>query len=71
MFRLDVARALAVCGRTERAGIALPAAEEQQAPEEIRSRTVARNLIGELVRRDEYGRLPELRPLAVRSGVPL
>ncbi|MFI1378418.1 hypothetical protein [Embleya sp. NPDC020886] len=70
MFRLDVARALAVCGRTEQAGIALPAAAEQ-APEEIRSRTVARNLIGELVRRDEYGRLPELRPLAVRSGVPL
>jgi hypothetical protein len=70
VFWLDVARALAACGRTEQAGIALLTAEEQ-APEEIHSRTVARNLTGELVRRDEYGRLPELRSLAVRSGVPL
>ncbi|MGW1993379.1 hypothetical protein [Embleya sp. NPDC001921] len=70
VFWLDVARSLAACGRTEQAGIALLTAEEQ-APEEIHSRAVARNLTGELVRRDEYGRLPELRSLAVRSGVPL
>ncbi|MYV99122.1 helix-turn-helix transcriptional regulator [Streptomyces sp. SID3343] len=70
VFWLDVARALAACGRTEQAGVALLTAEEQ-APEEIHSRTIARNLTCELVRRDEYGRLPELRSLAVRSGVPL
>ncbi|OPC83667.1 hypothetical protein B4N89_24420 [Embleya scabrispora] len=68
VFWLDVARALAACGHTEKAGIALLTAEEQ-APEEIHSRTAARNLTGQLVRCDEYGRLPELRSPAVRSGV--
>ncbi|MEU7149599.1 hypothetical protein AB0B15_16435 [Streptomyces sp. NPDC045456] len=65
----DVARALHACGRTEAAVRALLAAEKA-APEEVRSRTVTRELIGELLQRDCAGRVPLLRALAHRAQVP-
>ncbi|GCD38575.1 transcriptional regulator [Streptomyces chrestomyceticus JCM 4735] len=66
----DVARALHACGRTEAATRALLAAEKA-APEEVRSRTVTRELIGELLQRDRAGRAPWLRALANRAQVPV
>ncbi|MFK8845916.1 hypothetical protein [Streptomyces sp. Ac-502] len=66
----DVARALHACGRTEAAVRALLAAEKA-APEEVRSRTVTRELIGELLQRDRAGRAPLLRSLAHRAQVPV
>ncbi|MFC5718686.1 hypothetical protein ACFP1Z_00640 [Streptomyces gamaensis] len=68
VFWMDVARALHVCGRSEKATAALLAAE-REAPEEVRSRTVARELIGDLLMRDRHGHLPALRSLASRARV--
>ncbi|MEU2789107.1 hypothetical protein [Streptomyces sp. NPDC007100] len=64
----DVARALHGCGRTEAAARALLAAEND-APEEVRSRSVTRELIGELLQRDRTGRVSGLRALASRATV--
>ncbi|OKI08256.1 hypothetical protein A6A06_33850 [Streptomyces sp. CB02923] len=66
----DVARALHICGRTEAAARALLAAEKA-APEEVRSRSVTRALIRELLQRDRAGRAPWLRALANRAQVPV
>ncbi|MCF3106209.1 hypothetical protein IPZ58_32245 [Streptomyces roseoverticillatus] len=68
VFWTDVARALHACGRTERATAALLAAEKE-APEEVRSRPVVRELIGDLLMRDRGGRVPVLRSLASRAQV--
>ncbi|RLU92155.1 hypothetical protein CTZ27_20060 [Streptomyces griseocarneus] len=68
VFWTDVARALHACGRTEKATAALLAAEEE-APEEVRSRPVVRELIGDLLVRDRGGRVPVLRSLAARARV--
>lgn len=68
VFWTDVARALHACGRTEKATAALLAAEKQ-APQEVRSRTVVRELIGDLLMRDRGGRVPVLRSLASRAQV--
>ncbi|RKN70417.1 hypothetical protein D7231_21395 [Streptomyces klenkii] len=68
VFWTDVARALHSCGRTEKATAALLAAEGE-APEEVRSRPVVRELIGELLMRDRGGRVPVLRSLASRAQV--
>lgn len=64
----DVARALHTCGRTQAAARALLAAENA-APEEVRSRSVTRELIGELLQRDRTGRASGLRALASRATV--
>ncbi|MGA5132321.1 hypothetical protein ACPCTO_21205 [Streptomyces olivoreticuli] len=68
VFWTDVARSLHACGRTEKATAALLAAE-QEAPEEVRSRPVVRELIGDLLMRDRGGRVPVLRSLAARARV--
>ncbi|WP_242645901.1 MULTISPECIES: heavy metal transporter CzcB [Streptomyces] len=70
VFWTDVARALHACGRTQKATAALLAAE-REAPQEVRSRRVVRELIGELLTRDRRGQAPLLRPLASRAGIPL
>ncbi|WP_190022291.1 hypothetical protein [Streptomyces hiroshimensis] len=68
VFWTDLARALHACGRTEKATAALLAAEKE-APEEVRSRPVVRELIGDLLMRDRGGRVPVLRSLASRAQV--
>ncbi|MCC2276694.1 hypothetical protein LKL35_14940 [Streptomyces sp. ET3-23] len=68
VFWTDVSRALHACGRTEKATAALLAAE-QEAPEEVRSRPMVRELIGELLLRDRSGHVPVLRSLATRAQV--
>ncbi|MEW2579213.1 hypothetical protein [Streptomyces syringium] len=68
VFWTDVARALHACGRTEKATAALLAAEKE-APQEVRSRTVVRELIGDLLMCDRGGRVPVLRSLASRAQV--
>lgn len=68
VFWTDVARALHACGRTEKATAALLAAE-QEAPQEVRSRRMVRELIGELLMRDRSGHVPVLRSLASRAQV--
>ncbi|MHA7958022.1 hypothetical protein ACX9I7_09705 [Streptomyces sp. L500] len=68
VFWTDVARALHACGRGEKATAALLAAE-REAPQEVRSRTVVRELIGDLLLRDRAGREPHLRSLAARARV--
>ncbi|MEH6376344.1 hypothetical protein V7793_18765 [Streptomyces sp. KLMMK] len=68
VFWTDVARALHACGRVEKATAALLAAEKE-APEEVRSRPVVRELIGDLLMRDRGGRVPVLRSLASRARV--
>ncbi|GHG78209.1 hypothetical protein GCM10018779_57860 [Streptomyces griseocarneus] len=70
VFSTDAARALHACGRTQKATAALPAAE-REAPQEVRSRRVVRELIGELLTPDRRGEATLLRPLASRAGVPL
>lgn len=68
VYWTDVARALYGCGHTQKATAALLAAE-CEAPEEVQSRPVVRNLIGELLMRDRGGRVPVLRSLAARAQV--
>ncbi|MFI9719875.1 hypothetical protein ACIHFE_09505 [Streptomyces sp. NPDC052396] len=68
VFWTDAARALFSCGRLEKAAVALLTAE-REAPEEVRSRPVVRHLIGELLMRDQGGKVPLLRSLASRAQV--
>ncbi|MBB6438694.1 hypothetical protein [Streptomyces candidus] len=70
VYWMDVARALHLCGRPDKAVSALLAAEKE-AEEEVLSRPVVKELIGEMVARDRAGRLPELRQLASRAAVPV
>ncbi|GAA3489688.1 hypothetical protein [Streptomyces cremeus] len=68
VYWMDVARALHLCGQPEKAVTALLSAEKE-AEEEVLSRPVVKELIGEMVARDRTVRLPELRKLAVRAAV--
>ncbi|MEU8886753.1 hypothetical protein [Streptomyces sp. NPDC048442] len=69
VYWMDVARALHMCGQPDKAVTALLKAEKE-AEEEVLSRPVVKDLIGEMVARDRAGRLPELRQLALRAAVP-
>ncbi|MFF0747311.1 hypothetical protein ACFYVL_43715 [Streptomyces sp. NPDC004111] len=68
VYWMDVARALHLCGQPDKAVSALLKAEKE-AEEEVLSRPVVKELIGEMIARDRAGRLPALRELASRAAV--